>query len=206
MKVYFVRHGESVQTEARHQSPDTPLSSRGLIQARAIAQRIAHLPVERMLTSTCVRALQTTSEIEKATSLPLIKSDLLVERKMPTVFYGKLIDDPEIVPIHEQLREHFFESTWRYADEENYPDILARVKKALALILSQQKEHIVVVTHGYFLSVLVFHLLFGESADQRGIRPFQGHVELTNTGLTVCAYKDERWRLLTWNDYTHLGE
>ena len=206
MKVYFIRHGESVLTDKRYQPPDTPLSDLGIKQATMVAQRITHLPVELILTSTYIRALQTAQAIVKMTSVPLIKNDLLTERKMPSQFMGKFIDDPEVVPIHQTIREHFYDPQWHYAEEENFPDLLSRVKLALDLILSQKKEHIVVVTHGYFLSVLIFYVLFGDQADPPLFTAFRDHAICSNASITTCEYNNPEWKLLSWNDYAHLEE
>jgi 2,3-bisphosphoglycerate-dependent phosphoglycerate mutase len=206
MKVYFVRHGLSTFGEGRHQLPNTHLSDQGLQEAGAVARRFMHLPIDLILSSSYTRALQTAQEIEKIKSVPLIQSDLLIERKMPSLFLGKQVDDPEIVPIHQSMRDHFYDPQWHYSDEENFADLLSRTKAALELMLSQQKENIVVVTHGYFLTVMIYVILFGENADSQTFKSFREHTANSNTGLTLCEYENNNWKLLTWNDIAHLGE
>lgn len=66
MKVYFVRHGESVLTEAKHQTPETPLSRRGSQQAQITAHRFTNLQIDVILTSPYTRALQTAQAIKKS--------------------------------------------------------------------------------------------------------------------------------------------
>lgn len=204
MKVYFVRHGESVLTESKHQLPDSPLSDLGRKQAESIAKRFKTIPIDQIISSSYTRALQTAQEIEKVTAVPLLYRDLLVERKMPSTFLGKATNAPEIVPIHEMIREHFYESDWHYADEENFTDLMTRAKKALDFIHSQEKENVVVVTHGYFLTVLVFYILFGENIDLHLFKTFRDHTKNSNTGVTLCEYGNELWKLVTWNDISHL--
>jgi len=206
MKVYFVRHGESVLTERRHQTPDTPLSSLGHKQAKAIANRFNRIEIDLILTSPYIRTYQTAQEIEKVKHVPVIKSDLFIERKMPLSFLGKEVIDHEIYPILQTIRKHFYEPDWHYAEEENLTDLLIRAKAALNFILSQKKENIVVVTHGYFLVVVIYFILFGENSDITSFRLFRARASNTNTGLTLCEYKEDNWKLLTWNDYAHLGE
>lgn len=206
MKAYFVRHGISTLTESKHQLPETPLSESGIKQAEAVAQRFIHIPLNIIITSSYTRALQTAQAIEKIKSVSLIQSDLFIERKMPSQFHGKSVHDPEIVPIHNTIRENFYNQDWHYADEENFADLLSRAKKALEFIISQQKENIAVVTHGYFLTVMIYYLLFGENGNSQAFKSFRDHTMNSNTGLTLCDYKDGKWKLLTWNDYAHLGE
>jgi 2,3-bisphosphoglycerate-dependent phosphoglycerate mutase len=206
MKVYFVRHGESTLGEQKHQLPDSPLSEVGIKQAADIAQRFTNIPIDLILASSYTRALQTARAIEKIKGVPLIKSDLLIERKMPSLFHGKPAHDPEIVPIHQEIREHFYDPSYHYADEENFADLISRTKGAIDLVQSQQKEEIAVVTHGYFLTVMIFHILFGDNVDPQAFQLFRNHTENSNTGLTVCEVKGGNWKLLTWNDIAHLGE
>ncbi len=205
MRVYFVRHGTSTLTEAKHQLPDTRLSELGVKQADAVSRRFAHVPIDIVLTSSYARALQTAQAIENVRRVPLVQSDLLIERKMPSQFLGRAVDDPEVTPVHQAIRKHFYDLGWHYADEENMFDLLSRARAALNLIISQEKGGVVVVTHGYFLTVLVFCILFGETADPRSFQSFRNHTSNSNAGITLCEYTDGKWRLVTWNDCSHLG-
>lgn len=206
MKVYFVRHGSSTLTEARHQRPETRLSELGFKQALAVSRRLTNIPVDIILTSTYSRALQTARVIENHKHAPLIQTDLLTERKMPSEFLGKEVDDPRVVPVHQAIREHFHDPRWHHTDEENAAELLSRAGKALDFIVSQKGESVVVVTHGYFLIVLVFSILFDRSTDSRLLQQFRGHMSASNAGLTLCEYVGGKWSLVTWNDFSHLQE
>lgn len=206
MKVYFVRHGESVLNEKNYQFPDTPLSDLGRKQAEAIASRFTHIPIELIITSPYLRTLDTAKEIERLKDVKLIESDLMVERRMPSSFLGKSLDDPETVKVHKIIRENYFKPEWHYGDEENFLDLFSRAKNTLDLIHSHHKENIAVITHGYFLTVMIFYILFGENVEPQTFRYFRDHTSYTNTGITLCEHKNDKWTLLTWNDYAHLGE
>lgn len=156
MKVYFVRHGESILNGKNiHQLPSTPLSKKGVIQAQVLATRFSSIPVEIVLTSTHARALQTAQEIMKHKSVPLIESELLIERKMPSEFDGRAEDEPDILKIHNEIREHFEIPGGHYSDEENFTDLKKRAKAVFELLNNQQKESLAVVTHGYLLVILI---------------------------------------------------
>ncbi|MDQ5954624.1 MAG: hypothetical protein QG583_552 [Patescibacteria group bacterium] len=211
MNVYFIRHGKSIYNndtfESKiHQPANTPLSEIGVDQAKALADRFSQIPLDLILCSTYPRAIQTAAEIEKMNVVPLLQSDLFIERKMPSSFDGKAVEDPEIVPIHNTIREHFDEVGFHYSDEENYHDLINRAKKALRFIISQEKENIVVVTHGYFINVLITYLLFEENSTLPILRSLIKHTDYSNTGITTCRYADNLWQVLTINDYTHLKE
>ena len=101
MKVYFVRHGESVLGEQKHQLPESPLSEIGIKQAATIAQRFTHIPIDLILTSSYTRAIQTAQAIEKIKGVPLIKSDLLIEEyKMK-----KEIERQELLQVKEKMAD-----------------------------------------------------------------------------------------------------
>lgn len=207
MKVYFVRHAESIWNKAhRHQLAETPLSENGISQTKILAQRFLHIHPDVILSSPYTRALQTAKAIEDITSVPVTTSELLIERQMPSNFLGKLLDDPEITAMHQSLRDHADEKDRHLSDEENYYDLVQRANKALEYIASFDKETIVVVTHGYFLVVMITALLFDSSLNYQQFRLFKEGASFKNTGITLCEYKNEKWKLLTWNDHAHLGE
>ena len=82
MAVILVRHGETALNAARIMQPaDTPLSERGLAQARAVAQRLQRRGgVGAIVSSDLPRAWQTALAIGAALALPVQPSTLLQER------------------------------------------------------------------------------------------------------------------------------
>lgn len=207
MKVYFVRHGQSIfNKEERHQFPDTPLSDEGLKQAEAIGNRFNNIPLDLILSSPYKRALQTAQYIGKVTHAPVTQADLFKERKLPSISWGKLHSDPAVQLIHTQIREHIDDPKWHYSDEENFTDLLHRSREALKFIVVQGKESVAVVTHGYFLSFMIHFMLYEKNLTPELFKSFRDHATYSNTGLTMCEFTDDNWRLLTWNDYAHLGE
>lgn len=206
MNVYFVRHGESELTEKTYQLPETPLSHLGIKQAKSIAKRFTEIPIELILSSTYLRAIETAQEIKKIEEVPIVQNDLFVERRMPSSFLGKKIDDAEVITIHETIRKHFYEPNWHYADEENFSDLIHRAEEALKFVLNQEKENIIVVTHGYFLTVLMFYILFSENMQAEWFTSFRKHIEFSLTGLSIVEYQIQKWKILSLNDYAHLEE
>ena len=62
MKLYFVRHGESVANVLRvfsNHNLDHPLTTLGVEQAHALAVKLAGKPIQRIYTSPVKRAVQT---------------------------------------------------------------------------------------------------------------------------------------------------
>jgi broad specificity phosphatase PhoE len=96
--------------------------------------------------------------------------------------------------------------SWHDSDEENFHDFKNRVKGFIQTLENQPHENVLVVSHGYFLSLLVLTLAFEELLTPDLYTSFLALAHTTNTGITMYEYKNNKWRLLTWNDYAHLGE
>ncbi|GAB4123338.1 MAG: histidine phosphatase family protein [Rubrivivax sp.] len=81
MTMVWLRHGETALNAARVMQPaDTPLSARGLAQARAAAERLAALRPAAIVSSDLPRALQTAEALAALTGLPVHTEPLLQER------------------------------------------------------------------------------------------------------------------------------
>lgn len=59
MNIYFIRHGESEQTDKVFQSPHTLLSKIGWLQAHKIMSKLADTSLDLLVSSPYTRALQT---------------------------------------------------------------------------------------------------------------------------------------------------
>ncbi len=53
---------------------------------------------------------------------------------------------------------------------------------------------------------MIFVILFGDRKDPELFKLMRNNSELSNTGLTMCEYSKNKWKLLTLNDHAHLGE
>lgn len=145
--LHLIRHGETPLNAARVLQPaDTPLSPRGLAQARALAERMRSLPLAGILSSDMPRALQTAEAIAAACGLPIETSPLLQERNFGALrglAYDTLGFDPlamaEAPP-----------------GGESVPDFEARALQGWALILQRRAAlggPLAVVSHGLVLRV-----------------------------------------------------
>jgi 2,3-bisphosphoglycerate-dependent phosphoglycerate mutase len=81
MTILLIRHGETALNVARVLQPaDTPLSERGLAQAKALAARLASMDVRAIISSDLPRTVQTAEAISAATGAPVETTPLLQER------------------------------------------------------------------------------------------------------------------------------
>jgi probable phosphoglycerate mutase len=209
--VYFLRHGQSEDNVAPvFQSPDSPLSAAGRIQAEKIAKRVSQLPLEAFIASPFQRAKETAEAIGKVINKEPEYSELFVERVKPTSIAGKSYKDEEANVVWREWEKSLYTPGMRVADGENFDDLIARADKALAFLKNRSEKSIVVVTHGYFLRTIVARVLLGDMLSGEIFRRFHHMAQMENTGLTVLRYQaafeeDSSWRLWTYNDHAHLG-
>jgi 2,3-bisphosphoglycerate-dependent phosphoglycerate mutase len=207
MKIYFVRHGESeLNAKHIHQPHTAQLSDLGKKQAAFVAHRFSSIPVDIIYSSPFARALETATEIAQITEKKIVQEPLLRELKRPTEIEGKPIDDPAIQSLKQQIIDHTADPDWHYADEENIHDLKNRCLNIVALLKSLEYEHVVVVTHGITLRMIIACMMFPEDTIVNNFAAMLKFFHTTNTGITVCEREKEyTFKLLTWNDYAHLS-
>ena len=206
-KIYFVRHGESTHgAQERYQAGDNPLSERGIAQATSVAKRFANISIDRIYSSPYPRVLQTAEQINTVVQKEIVVLDLLRELKRPSELVGKHIKDPQVLRIKASMREHAHDSAWHHSDEENFYELRDRVGKALQMLEQDSHDSLLVVSHAVLMKMFALVMIMGEQADHKAYDAFYHHLRLTQTGITLFERGSDGWRLMTWNDYAHLGE
>ena len=174
MSLLIVRHGETALNAARVLQPaDTPLSARGLAQAKALAQRLAERRIALILSSDLPRALRTAQAISARNGTMVQVTPLLRERN-----FGDLRGQPYDTLPSDPLRMRDAPPNGESADEFE-----ARVAQAFAEIVRRRAEladDLVVVTHG-----LVIGAMLARHVDLAGAGDLPGH--LGNTSLSVIG-------------------
>lgn len=211
--VYFVRHGQSLDnTRPVFPWPDGPLSKLGEQQAEQVAARLSELSFETLISSPLQRARQTAERVSARTDKPIVFSELFVERTKPTALDGKPWSDPASDKLFREWKRSLFSHDMRVQDGENYADLITRADAALDFLLQRDEQTMAVVTHGFFLSVMLARVLTGEGLTPPVLETFQDRVMLENTSLTVLRYCDDHfnetraWRLWAFNDHSHFAE
>jgi broad specificity phosphatase PhoE len=84
--IFLIRHGETDSNAARVvQTPDVPLSSRGVAQAQRLAQRLAGEGVAAILSSDLRRAVMTAEHVQARTGAPMRFDAGLQERNFGNI-------------------------------------------------------------------------------------------------------------------------
>jgi len=179
MAIYLIRHGETPGNAGRVvQTADTPLSERGLLQARRLAERIERLErlertsIARILASDLVRAAMTAEPLRVALDAPLELEPLLQERN-----FGEFRGTP-----YAELEVDIFAAGFAPPGGETWETFDARVDQAwrrVTAIARATRGHLAVVTHG----LVCFSLATRHLALPPGAEPQLG---FANTSLTIA--------------------
>lgn len=210
--IYFVRHGQSEDNVLPvFQSSQTPLSEKGKRQAESIAKRLMGVDFEALLASPLPRASQTAEQISLRTGKQLEFYDMLVERIKPVSIDGKPWADKQATDTWRAWNESFFSPDKRVEDGENFDDIVARADGVLETLLTRPEQHIVAVTHGYFLRTIIARVILGDNLTPELLRRFQELTFTENTAITVlhhtAAFEEApRWRVWSLNDHSHFAD
>jgi broad specificity phosphatase PhoE len=188
--VFLVRHGETAGNAARvFQTPDVPLSDRGLEQARRLGRRLATESVGVVLSSDYTRAVMTAEAVGATTGAALALEPLLQERNFGALrgrAYAELEEDP-------------FAPDYVPPGGESWQALHARVDRAWKRIRAAAGEtsgDLVVVTHGLVCFSLVSrHLALGAEA---------APLRFGNTSVTRLD-ADPPFRVHLLNCTAHLG-
>ncbi|MBI2610341.1 histidine phosphatase family protein [Candidatus Kaiserbacteria bacterium] len=216
--VYFVRHGESTANAGfpTYQGEASKLSEKGIEQAHFIAKRCKKLHVDVLIASTATRAKQTADYIASEISRDVEVNELFTERKLPSELVGRSRSDPDAQAMEEAWLQSFFQEDVRVGSGENFSLLKARVMSALDYLRDRPEEHILVVTHGFFLHMTAALVMLGEAVSAEEFGKVAPAMWMDNTGLTRIDHRDEvlrridrkrhrGWVLRVWNDHAHLG-
>ena len=171
MSLLLIRHGETALNVARVLQPaDTPLNARGLLQAEALAQRLAATGVRAIVSSDLPRALRTAEAIAAATGATIETTPLLQERNFGA-WRGKPYDAMAVDPLTMADAPPGGESAALFAQ---------RVAEAFAHVVRRQAAlggTLAVVTHGLVIRALLARHV--QLADGCGLPTHLGNTSLS---------------------------
>jgi probable phosphoglycerate mutase len=189
-ELYVIRHGETELNARRVVQPaDTPLSNRGIAQARQLARRLAGAGITRIAASDLARATMTAVALGEVTGAPIELDPLLQERN-----FGSVRGTP-----YDELGFDLFAADYHPPEGESWSEFEDRVDRAFLRIeeLALRTEGaLAVVTHGLVCrSIASRHLDAGE--------PTGPPRRWGNTSLTI-AEGPRPWRVRLLNCTQHL--
>jgi broad specificity phosphatase PhoE len=231
-----VRHGESETNatntfQAGNQYDTDPLTPLGAEDAGRLAERLAVLPVDLVVSSGYLRARSTATPIAAATGarhvIPVRKgstwvdlaaddpevrnhASLLREIDVPSELQGLRFQDPGARVIQHAAMAVADHPDGHYSDEENLHDLWRRAEEIRRYLESRKDRLIVVVSHGGILKVWAAHLMFTavaglDTADQ--LAAYRGFTRLgwwDNTGVLSFRFSREQGWMWLMTDIQHL--
>jgi 2,3-bisphosphoglycerate-dependent phosphoglycerate mutase len=141
--LYIVRH-----CKAAGQQPDAPLTPEGVAQAAQLADRLADLPIQRIVSSTFLRATQSIAPLAERLGLPIATDDRLAERVLSTV------DLPDWLAA---LQAAFDDLDLCFEGGESSRTAMQRGVAALCESELHPADTILLVTHGNLMTLLLKH-------------------------------------------------
>jgi broad specificity phosphatase PhoE len=231
-----IRHGESQTNasntfQAGNQCLSDPLTSTGQADARLLAERLAGLPVDIVVSSGYLRANTTAALVAEATGSPhvvpvrrnsswvdvpaddpeiLTSESLLREIDVPSELEGLRFDDPRAQEIQHAAMAVADQPNGHYSDEENLHDLWRRAEEISGYLSAREEDLVVVVAHGGILKVWLAHLMFTSVAGldtPAQLSAYRGFTKLgwwDNTGLVPLTFdRQHGWRWLM-TDIQHL--
>lgn len=199
-QLIIIRHGETQwnMVGIRQGHLDSPLTDRGIAQAKALGRRLAHESFSALYSSDLGRAVSTAKVISQMTGHDVFTDARLRERHLG-IFQGLRGDEirekyPEEYRLHRSVGPDYV--------IPGGESVRQQVERNVAYLTEIAKRHggetIVVVTHGGVLSGFFRYTL---SIPLGAPRRF----DFVNAGLNVFFYDDGDWFLQTWGDISHLG-
>jgi len=200
VSILLIRHGETAGNRDRVlQTPDVPLSERGIAQAERLAERLADAGVAAIVSSDFRRAEMTAQALSRRTGARVELLPLLQERN-----FGDLRGTP-----YSELREDPFAPGYAPPGGETWSVFHERVDRAWERVVarvSQVEGALAVVTHGlvcHSLCLRHLHLPEGPGSARLDGPPMR----FGNTALTVVE-RQPPWRVerLACTDHLDLPE
>jgi broad specificity phosphatase PhoE len=206
-RLLLVRHGVTDwNREGRFQGyQDPPLSSDGLNEARLLAERLARSSDERparIVSSPLIRSLHTAEAIAAALdgSEVMVEADPRLMELGQGEWEGRTHAELEVIDADRY-------AAWRRSSPRRPPPggesleaATARVGTLLDDVLGGSDQGawpLCLVAHGGSLRIAARRLLGMELETA-------WHVEVDNASLSVLDLERDAWRLVSWNDVTHL--
>jgi broad specificity phosphatase PhoE len=231
-----IRHGESQTNatdtfQAGNQTDLDPLTTLGMEDARRLAERLAELPVDVIVSSSYLRARSTAGAIADATGAPHVVPvwkgsswvdlpakdpelrdhvSLFREIDVPSELRGLRFDDPRAQEIQHAALSVADQPDAHYSDEENLYDLWRRAEEMRRYLEARTERLIVVVAHGGINKVWLAHLMFTAVAGldtPTQLAAYRGFTRLgwwDNTGVLSLSFSPQQGWMWLMTDIQHL--
>lgn len=183
MKLFLIRHGESIANVERKFAgqTDSPLTPLGVEQAVAARIILKDIPFDKVYSSDLSRARDT-----QKNALPGWEAELtpLLREYDVGTWSGRLVSDAIEVAKKGMIN---------YADYggESWEMVAQRTAEFFKMLEEDPHEYVAAFTHGGFVMNAVQHVL--------GVQLDRGKFSADNCAVQVFEYRNGTWSVLAWN-------
>lgn len=189
--IFLIRHGETAANASRIvQTPDVPLSERGIAQAERLAMRLARHGVEAIVSSDYARAQMTAVRIRSATDAAIELSPELRERNFGILRGRSYAECPADI----------FAPDYAPPGGETWGEFHARVARAwgrITAVAGDMRGNLAVVSHGLVCRSVVERLV--------GLGDRVSPAHWPNASLTILS-AEMPWTVLRLNCTEHVAD
>lgn len=201
--LYLCRHGQRLDTiKPRWYGPDdnrhdTPLSEHGKLQAALLGARLRHEPIDHIIVSPYLRALQTADAVARRLDRGFHVEPGIGEWQQR----GLMSHAPDITPP-DQRQALFPHMDLSYGGQitpvypENGDAVMERLQRAIDHLLTTFDGNLLLIAHGKTVTGLS-RLLTGEPENN-----FRHGVAC----LTQLVYSEDGWKVRLNGDTSHLQQ
>ncbi|WP_265444409.1 histidine phosphatase family protein [Acetivibrio straminisolvens] len=197
--LYLVRHGETDwNKENRCQGHvDTELNSEGILQAKAVAQRLAAFDIDIIYSSALKRAYTTAEIINRQLSKELIKNKSLNEIDFGE-WEGLTFEEMKKLPDYNYDQWRMTPHLATFPGEKSLKNVQDRAMKFVNEIIEKHSgNNILVVSHGGVIKLIILGVL------GIGLEAYNKFF-IANASLSIIVIDNDRTYLRTLNDTCHI--
>lgn len=200
MKLFIVRHGETIRNKDKNSVVTGPvgLNEVGQQQARAVSERLREEKIDYIFSSHLLRAVQTADSI--ATFHP--KAQRIIDEHIREQRTGVLSTKTVAERDEAQRASGNSFRDWRTEGGESLRDVKDRASTWFTQLRQKYMDKaVVVVSHGFFLYTLL-EVVIEDGADVE-----REDFALSNGGLTeLVVHPEGHVTVVHLNNITHLGD
>lgn len=205
MKLYFVRHGETVWNTLKifQGIKNSPLTENGKEQTRKLKESLKDIEFTHFYSSPLGRALETINILTEDRNNP--KIEIIPEFR--EINMGEMEGIPRA--DFEAMYPVQFYNLWNNGQEydpeafggETFDSVYKRAGEGLKKIIENhsQDDVLLIVSHGVTLESIFANIT------NTGVESFAERKVPKNTSVTVAEYKDGEWEILLFSDTSHLS-
>ncbi|MBB6094464.1 putative phosphoglycerate mutase [Povalibacter uvarum] len=199
VQIWFIRHAESelnvdtIAHDARDEGVTYPLTRTGVLQATALAEATANVPVTTIYTSTRIRAIQTADALAFKHGL-----NVKLAPEAAEIDLGIPLDSPDWRQLYRGLATRWVidkDLAARIGEGESFADVQRRFLPFVRELMNRHADDtgvVVVVSHGATLGLLVPVLAPNVPGDLSLRRP------LSNTSIIKTELRDGKLFCIEW--------